>query len=94
MESQKKTHTLEVSLPKILKLSSKEITNQGIEKSLKRFSHEDYRNQEKKLRDIIGLSNGDDDRLINAYLHREKEVKEEKKRERSLDREQKRRQFL
>lgn len=36
---------LEVALPKILNLSSKEIANQGIYKSLKRFSEIDYRNQ-------------------------------------------------
>lgn len=64
--------TLQVSLPKILKLSTEEISSQNIYQSLKRFSDEDYRNQEKKLRDLIGLSNGDEDKLMKHYMQRER----------------------
>ena len=58
------------NLPKILKLSSHDISSQGIYQSLKHFSPHEYRAQEKKIRDIIGLSNGDEDETLNVFLRR------------------------
>lgn len=62
---------IEGSLPKILKISTEKISNQGIYQSLKHFANYDYIVQERKIKDIIGLSNGEDDDYIGAYLKRE-----------------------
>lgn len=57
-----------IHLPKILKLSDEEISKQGIYKSLKKFANFDYVAQEKKIRDIIGISLGEDEEYISAYF--------------------------
>ena len=71
---------VDVHLPKILRMSSEELSSQGIYSSLKNFAAYDFAAQEKKLRSIIGLSiqRNDDESALKHYFKQEDDRKIDK----------------